>query len=152
MKVPLIASSGKPKIALGNGSLIFGTQHVGVNGPPQTLQITNSGFSNLTVTGIATSGTNAMDFIVGAKLPLTILPGQSGTYTLTFKPGMMGGSTAIVSVASNDPATPSVTFNVAGNGVSFNEAVSPSAIDFGTVKGGMSAIKAVTITNMSAAA
>ena len=149
--VPLTASSGKPMITIANGSLVFPAQHVGVAGAPQTLSIQNGGFSNLTVTGIATMGANAGDFVLSSTLPITILPGMSGTYTLAFKPSVVGGESATVSIASNDPATPSVSYAVAGNGVAFAETVTPASIDFGTVKGGASVTKSVAIANTSTA-
>jgi MYXO-CTERM domain-containing protein len=151
--VALYASDGDPKVVLSNGSLILGNQHVGVAGPALPLTVTNAGFSDLTVSAIAASGPNAADFTITAPNPPVVLgPGQILNYSTTFKPSALGPRSATITVASDDPNTPSAPFSVSGTGVAFMESVAPTTLDFGVVKGGQSSMPmTTTLTNASAA-
>jgi hypothetical protein len=68
-------------------------------------------------------------------LPLTIASTQSVTINVRFAPIVIGPTSGSFTIASNDPATPSVTVNLTGTGVGApvpNLETSPIFVDFGT--------------------
>ena len=82
--------------------------------------IINVGNMPLNLSGsplVAVSGPAAADFKVPED-PATSLPFDSSTwFSLIFDPSLPGQRTATVTIASNDPATPSFSFDVTGIGV-----------------------------------
>lgn len=70
------------------------------------------GLTRVVISGVATS-----DFTLLQDLPSSIDPGQSASFVIRFDPIAVGLRTAQVSIASNDPNTPSFTFQVQGRGV-----------------------------------
>ncbi len=77
------------------------------------MSVCNTGFANLVVTGISSS--NAQ-FSVPAAYPVTIAAGACQSFTARFAPTSRGPKTATLSVATNDPVTPSATIAASGLG------------------------------------
>ncbi|OJJ20076.1 hypothetical protein BKI52_16515 [marine bacterium AO1-C] len=100
---------GMGEIALGNASfeLFFEIENEGRNAP-------------LTLNGtpvIAITGANPGDFEV-VKMPNTsIVSGGKETFSLRFRPTLLGERTAIISIANNDSDENPYTFTVKGLGV-----------------------------------
>jgi len=125
-------------------SLDFGTVQTGSN---QTLSvnITNSGGSNVTVSQATISGTG---FSLGTlALPFTLAAGQSKSATVTFAPtsaGAASGNLAIISNASN----PTLNIALSGTGVTPGSlTASPSSLNFGNVQVGSNSSLTEKITN-----
>jgi fibronectin type 3 domain-containing protein len=79
----------------------------------QTVTITNTGNSNVTISQISVTGAGYS--ITGGATPVALSPTQSLTLTASFSPtvtGSVGGSISIVSNASGSPA--SVTLSGTG--------------------------------------
>jgi hypothetical protein len=69
----------------------------------KTYTIQNTGNSNITVSTIDISGTDAADFVVdGITLPATIAANTNSTFTLTFSSTSSGEKTATVTVNNDD--------------------------------------------------
>ncbi|MEO6727204.1 MAG: choice-of-anchor D domain-containing protein [Blastocatellia bacterium] len=100
-------------------SLNFGSSAVGVT-QPQTLTISNTGSAPLNITSITSS--NAQFTLLPVTFPLTIAPGAQTQITVRFTPASAGAQTGTLTIASNDPATPSATVALSGVGGSATSA------------------------------
>lgn len=79
----------------------------------EPLIVTNSGKCTLSVTGISS---NSGDFLVPEVLsyPITVGPGDALPVPIRFKPLGFGSKTGIITVTSDDPASP-ISVNVSGD-------------------------------------
>jgi Abnormal spindle-like microcephaly-assoc'd, ASPM-SPD-2-Hydin len=68
----------------------------------KTLTIRNTGTGDLTDVAVTLSGTDASDFALGAPGAVTVAPGESTTFTITFTPSEDGARNASVEIVSND--------------------------------------------------
>ncbi len=68
----------------------------------QDFTISNTGDADLVINSMTLSGTNAAEFTHNAAMPLTIAPGNSHTFTVTFDPAGLGWRYAQIDIASND--------------------------------------------------
>ena len=129
-------------------SLSFGNILVGKTSGPQTVSITNSGNSSVTISQFTVPG--AAFTASGLTVPMTLVAGQSASLTLSFSPsaaGTVGGSVSVVSNATNSPTTISLT----GTGVQPQISVVPSSVAFGNATVGTSDIQTMTIRNTGTA-
>ena len=140
-KVTLSGTGIAPVIAA--QPVAFGNQHVGTTGTAQ-LFVTNNGTDFLNVSSI----TAAAPF--GASItPTSIAPGDTQPFTVTFTPGTETTFDGTFTIASDDPATPSLQVGASGTGVLGHVAIAPGAVNFNTQrKGTTSAPQTVTITNV----
>lgn len=154
------AGNGPPALTLGNGDLVvMPSQHPGRSSQPvHGFSLINSGFSTLTITGVAVDDDTY--FGIQATLPLEIEPGASALYDVIFHPpqgASLGTKTTTVSVDGNGIATRSYTVQAAVVAYSTEFAVSPAealsgtTIDFGSVLGGHSVTRQLVFTNKSEA-
>jgi hypothetical protein len=91
-------------------SLSFGNITTGTSSAPQTVTITNTGNSNVTISQISVSGAGYS--ITGGGAPVTLSPSQTLTLTASFSPTVIGsvnGSISIVSNANGSPASVSLS-------------------------------------------
>jgi hypothetical protein len=101
--------------------------------------IGNSGSAGLVVKSVSTD--NPVYSVAGVTLPLTVAAGAQAVVTVRFAPTAAGVVSGTLSVASNDPATPTATISLTGTGTSTGTpgdgpaqiSVSPGSIDFGAV-------------------
>ncbi len=68
----------------------------------QDFTISNTGDADLLINSMTVNGTNAAEFTHNAAMPLTIAPGNSHTFTVTFDPAGLGWRHAHIDIASND--------------------------------------------------
>jgi hypothetical protein len=80
-----------------------------------SITFSNTGGQPLTVIRGPITGTNASDFTVSPS-GLTINPGQSGTFTVTFNPAAVGPRSASVNFTTNDADEGSIDVCLQGNG------------------------------------
>jgi hypothetical protein len=84
----------------------------------RTYTIKNIGNSALTVTTPTITGPGAADFqVTTVPAPNPIAAGSYTTFVVTFTPHAQSFSSAVVHIASNDPAHPSYNFTVQGIGL-----------------------------------
>jgi hypothetical protein len=126
-------------------SASFGSVVTG-NTNSQTIQLNNSGNANLLISQATVSGTGFS--LSGLALPLTLTPGQSGTFNVQFAPQGSVSATGSVSIVSNAPSSPA-TVSLSGTGLaaSYTLAVNPGSLSYGTVTDGSSAAQSFTVTN-----
>jgi P pilus assembly chaperone PapD len=143
----LLSGSGvAPAVSVTPESVAFGSVTTGVTNT-QTLTISNPGTANLTVTQAALSGAGFA--YTGLPLPLTVLPGGSSPFTVSFDPTAAGSFSGTLTLKNNSTTTPSVAVALTGSGTAavLKLSVSPASLSFGNLTTGSSEAKTVTLTN-----
>ena len=113
-KAPVPPTITIPGITNG-GTSDLGQAVEGNSTAPKTYTITNTGTTPLRIEAIDVTG----DFSVPTKMPLTIAPGDIGTFTVIGTPTAVGLSSGTVTIISNDPdatATGGFVINVTSTG------------------------------------
>ena len=144
---PAVALTGtgvQPALALSATSAAFGSVRVGTTPPAQTVTVTNTGTSPLSVTGLTLGGTNPTEFTASGCVA-AVAPGGTCSIVVTFTPGATGARSATVTVASNaGPATITLT----GTGVAPAISVPTTSVAFGnTLVGATAGPVDVTVSN-----
>lgn len=125
-------------------SVDFGQVQLNVTAT-QTVRIRNSGAGPLTLSGVTFS--NAL-FGLGTTAPVVVAVGEETQLPLTFTPTTADlRETGTATIASDDPANPTVVLNVAGTGVTAVATVMPATVDFGEVYVRENKAITVTLTN-----
>lgn len=119
--------SAATAVTLSPTSLTFADQKVGTVSAPQTVTLTNTGTSVLSITQISASGDFLQTNTCGATLNILNV-GQSCTMSVSFQPTSSGARNGTLSVADNASGSPqSVTLS--GNGLAvFSIAASNSSV------------------------
>jgi hypothetical protein len=143
--ISLSAIGTQPQISLIPSSVSFGNVSVGLTNT-QTVAVNNSGTADLTVTQAA--GPGASFSVTGLTLPMTVAPGKSAAFTLSFHPASSGSQSSSVVLVSNAPASPT-TLPVSGTGTAAVNQISSSAssLNFGTDVVGTTTSQNVTLSN-----
>ncbi len=137
-----------PLVTLNPTSLTFASQLVGTVSAPQSVVLTNSGVSTLTIFTIVASG----DYAVTSTCPTSLLAGRKCTMTITFAPSVTGTRTGTLTVTDNAPGSPQVV-PLTGTGIGPIVTLSPSTLTFATqLVGTTSSGKNATLTNTGTAA
>ena len=101
--VSLMGTGVAPGLNPSVSSVAFGNQTINTTSAAQTVTVSNTGTSNLTITVITIDG----DFsFSGCATPISLVPGASCTLSVTFFPtttGPLSGSISISSDASGSP-------------------------------------------------
>jgi hypothetical protein len=104
-------------VALLPATTTFAAQKVGTTSPAKTITLFNYNAAPMSITTPgAIGGANAGDFSItgGTCVGLNPVPGSSNcTYTVTFKPSLVGAETATLSVTDSD-GTQTVTLKGTG--------------------------------------
>ncbi len=102
-----------------------------------TLVVSNAGTADLNVTTTTISGTHAGDFsVTSGGGSFTLTPNQTREVVVSFTPSALGGRTASLDFASNDPDENHLNVPLSGNGVATptpDIAATPTSHDYGTV-------------------
>ena len=132
----------------------FGDVLVG-DSQPQSGTLTNSNGTNLTISQVWVSGSEFQ--LNGLSLPLTLTPGQSATFNVTFTPTTSGSFVGAISVAAivSSSEDQNINYNsepyipLSGTGISPPSVLqpTPSSISFGSVQVGNSTTQSETLTN-----
>jgi hypothetical protein len=137
LKVPAAAAN---QLTFNPTGLRFGEVVVGRT---ETLAatMTNNGSSSITV---STMSVNATGYTVNRlALPLTLAPGQTANFTVTFSPAATGTDSGDVAFNGNI-----AYLKVRGSGVPGNSlTANPPSVGFGNVQTGSSGTALVTLTN-----
>ena len=146
--VSTVALSGmgvQPQISAAPGSVSFGTVTVGQSSS-QAVTLTNAGGAPLNITQLAGPGTGFS--LTGLALPLTLAPGKSTAFTVSFTPTSGASSSSSLMLVSNAPTSPT-TIPLSGTGSAQVLQLTPSttALSFGNQTLNASATQSVTLTN-----
>ncbi|MGA7512838.1 MAG: choice-of-anchor D domain-containing protein [Candidatus Sulfotelmatobacter sp.] len=122
-------------------SLTFASVPLGQN-QTQTETVKNTGGVNAAISAATASGTGFS--VVGISTPLTLTPGQSTSFSVTFTPSSAGNFSGSVSITS-DASNPSLTIPLNGSGAAGTLSVS-SPVAVGNVVVGASGTATGTLT------
>jgi trimeric autotransporter adhesin len=104
-KVP--GSTTASVISLSVTSLTFGNQAVGTASSPQSVTLTNTGNSALSITSLVVKGTHASEFAQGATTcGSSLAAGGNCQIVVLFTPSATGTRTAAVSITDNTSGSP----------------------------------------------
>jgi hypothetical protein len=113
------ATTGTTALALGSSTVAFGS--VSLNTPStQTVKLTSSGTSSVTVSAATIKGTGFT--MSGVTTPLTLAAGQTATLDLVFDPTVAGTDTGTVTISSNATSGATSTISLTGTGSSASTA------------------------------
>jgi alpha-tubulin suppressor-like RCC1 family protein len=88
----------------GASTSTFGSAVIGSAGSTLTYTIRNTGSMALSGLAVTADGTGRLDYTANTfGMPATLAPGESGTFTVTFRPWQSGARPAALHIASNDP-------------------------------------------------
>jgi hypothetical protein len=142
-----LAGRGRRRVSVNPGSLNFGTQVVNTTSGTQTVTVTNTGSSNLVISGVTISP-GQYAFI--GPTATTLAAGASATYTVSFTPAVAQSYSGTLAFTMNTSSAP---VGLAGTGVPSSgtppqASVSPASLNFGNqVANTTSAPQPVTVTN-----
>lgn len=131
----------QPKMNILPSSVAFGSSTVGV-ASTQTVTVQNTGTANLSLTQAAVSG---QGFGIGTLgLPLSITPGGSTSFTVTFTPTSATNFAATLTLVSNAPGSPlSVAMSGSGSQPTVHN-VNLAWSDFSSAAAGFNVYRGIT--------
>jgi len=115
------SSAGNPAISFTPKSLDLGNINAGYISAPQTVTISNSGYSPLSITQLQIEGSNPLDFSIlndTCTIPpnSTLAPSNTCTLQIAFNPAAGGNKAARLKISSNDPVNPATYIPLSGIG------------------------------------
>ena len=146
-----LTGTGVPQVLLSLSSVTFPAQFVGTASSATPIQITNEQLFPLNISSVTVTGANGGDFQVSNPCPTALLPGQSCTISVAFKPTVSGTTTATLNLNDDAPGG-GQTLALSG---SANAPVTLSTdliSNFTAPVGSLSTYQTVTITNNNSAA
>jgi Abnormal spindle-like microcephaly-assoc'd, ASPM-SPD-2-Hydin len=143
--ISLSGNGVQPQISVIPASVSFGNVTVGVTNT-QTLVISNPGTANLSVTQASLTGTGFS--FSGLALPLSVSPGGSSAFTVSFTPASASSLSGNLTLVNNTLNSP-LAVALAGTGVSpiTQLMASPVSLSFGRITTGASGTQSVTLAN-----
>ena len=142
-----------PTMSLAPASLDFGVWIVGTESGPQVETLTNTGSSELAISGVAITGTNATDFDLSSTCGSSLGAGASCTLNVTFTPSQLGQRSASITITDDGVGSPQVlSLNGAGGESGPNGTLSPTSVSLGNeVIGTTSPAQPTTLSNYGTA-
>jgi len=135
-----------PDIAIDAGSFDFGQVEVDLT-DSQDLTVSNTGTGDLTISSM--SADNGV-FTTNFNDAVTLTPGDSRVFAITFAPDAVGQYQATLTIVSDDPDEQEVTVALAGEGFippRPDITLEPASIDYGEVVAGEVVSRSLTIGN-----
>jgi hypothetical protein len=129
-------------------SLTFGSELVGAGSPRQTVTVTNTGTTAVSLGTIATTGDNSADFTITTDCHASLFAGKTCQVQVRFVPttGQPGLRNAVLSIPN---LTLGGTHPVALSGTALTAKLSPRNLNFGSVPlGQTSQPQTATLTNL----
>jgi len=144
-----VSSAAAPVLDASPTSVPFGDQKVGTTSPSTTVHVTNAGDADLVLGAVTASDTTSGstgEFSANDGCPVDTDPVPAGgcDITVTFTPASAGAKTGVLSIPSNDPASPTA-ISLTGNGTVPQASVDAS-VSFETPRN-VPQTKPVTLTN-----
>ncbi|HEV2382043.1 MAG TPA: choice-of-anchor D domain-containing protein [Terriglobia bacterium] len=145
--VSLAGSGSGPFVSLSPNNLNFGNVQVGQKSSSQTVTLTNTGNSTLTITSVTPSGNYNLSNHCGS----TLAPATSCNLDVTFSPTASGTANGTLSLVDNAIGTPQAA-TLTGVGIQGLPIFSPTSLAFSTqLINTTSPAQTVTLTNTGSA-
>ncbi len=149
------AAAGTPTASLSPTTLAFASQAINTASVAQTVNLSNSSNSALTISGITFTGANASDFSETDTCGKGVAATSQCTISVVFKPAASGARSATLSVADDAKSSPQ-TVTITGTGgpaATPTATLSPTTLTFASqLVGSASTSQTITVTNSSSAA
>lgn len=130
-------------LTVSSTNLNFGTAVVGTS-KQMTAVVTNNSRRSMTISSVRTSDPQFV--VTGPTVPVTLVPRQSATFTVTFTPQAAGTPTARLYITSG--WYDSVRVALSGQGILQGTlTLNPASLSFGNVGVGQSTAKTASLTN-----
>src|SRR6202789_2002487 len=144
LAIAITGTGTQTGLTLAPSALTFGNVVVGQSGT-QSVKLTNSGTSNLTINMATVAGTGFG--ISGPSLPTTLNAGQSLSFNAQFAPTVAGAESGSITFTDKAPGSPRV-LSLGGMGGATNStlAANPGSEAFGNVATGSNSQKTITLT------
>jgi hypothetical protein len=140
----LCAGSAAQQLTCTPSTLLFGSVVIGQS-ESEVVSLSNGGPMSVTVSAVKTSGTGFNQS--GLTLPLTLAPGQSVPFEVTFSPTIVGSTQAGITFTS-DASNTSLQLGLGGTGATHDSLESsPPSVSFGNVSVGAKSTLPVVLTN-----
>lgn len=116
------ASTPAPVASVSPASISFGNQPVGTTSASHTVTVTNTGNANLVIATNGVTVTGSADFKIGSDTcantttSVTVAPGSSCTFAVSFAPASVGTFSATIDITDNAAGSPQ-TVALGGSGV-----------------------------------
>ncbi len=134
-----------PVAGLSPASLNFGSVTVGTASPVQTVTLSSTGSTALTITDITFSGSG--DYSQTNTCPATLATGSNCTISVTFTPGGVGTRNGTLLIYDNTASSPHQA-PLSGIGLGPAVTFNPPSLNFGTISlGTTSSSLPLTLTN-----
>jgi Abnormal spindle-like microcephaly-assoc'd, ASPM-SPD-2-Hydin len=111
-KIPPVTAD--PSLSLSTSSMAFGSVTVNTAATPESVTLTSSGTSTLTIS--AGTLTGAGFSMSGVNFPLTLNQGQTATLKVGFDPSAASAVTGQLTLVSNSAANPTAVISLSGTG------------------------------------
>lgn len=157
ISLTLLVAQMEGQIAIAPSSVAFGNVLVG-SSQTQTVNITNVGNSNLSISQVGVSGAGYT--ASGLNLPCVLFPGQSVSLNVTFTPPTGGAAMGAVSASASvsygghkkwryngTVTTATASLTGTGNMPSGTVTASPATLSFGSISQGTSQSLTETLSN-----
>lgn len=138
------------------GTTILGNVPVGTS-VTRSYTIRNTGQSTLVISSVGWTGAGKADYSGTLSAPLTVVPGATASFSVTFAPAKAGASVAALRMETNDwdegtfdmnftgiGAVPEVAVTQGGTG---NLVSGVSTVNFGSIRPGRQVTRSFTIRN-----
>jgi subtilase family serine protease len=137
-----------PTASLSVTSLAYGSQAINTISASQTVTLTNTGSSTLTISSIVVGGANPSQYAFANSCGSTLAAGANCTIHGHFAPTSLGSKPASISITDNASNSPQ-TITLSGTGVTSAPAVTLSAtsVSFPATAPGSTSYLPVTVTN-----
>jgi hypothetical protein len=149
LNVFLFTATASGQLAVNPSTVSFGSVPIG-SSTSQAVALQNTGKSILSISQATLSGTGFS--ISGLNVPLTLVPGQSVSFTATFSPQSSGSITGSLSLeyyrAGERRRLHTATLSLSGTGTTPGQlAANPTSLNFGNVQMGGSQAQSDSLTN-----
>ncbi|MGE0549379.1 MAG: choice-of-anchor D domain-containing protein [Kofleriaceae bacterium] len=150
LTITLAGTGVSPTASVDPTSLAFGTVEVGTQSAGQSVTVTNTGTSDLSITAAAlTAGAADYNILAGptptAGSPTVLGPSESVAWTLACEPTTFGNRPGNFRITSNSSAGAQINVGLTCSGHQLT--ISPATFDFGGVRQGEIETHNFTLTN-----
>jgi hypothetical protein len=143
----IVDGAAQPSVSLSTTSIAFPSTATGSTST-QAVTVTNTGSGNLTVTGIATTGTNPSDFSHTSNCGGTsIAPSHTCTIQISFTPATGGSFSASMQISDNASGSPQSIALTGTSPAAPAVSLSTTSINFPSTSVGSTSSQSVTVTN-----
>ncbi len=127
----------------------YGTTDVNTGAIFHTFTINNTGSLALSITSLTLGGGSPADYKVSTQPASSVTAGGSTTFVVKFNPSASRARAATLTIATNDPTTPSFVINLTGTGTSQEIDVQGNGVSIPGDAAGFATVTTANFTDFS---